>query len=313
MRQTYGAEAYQSLYDIDIGEVEYRDAMATKGVKAYRRKEITAGAVKDIELCAVWNTRSEAGRARAALRGQSAETIERRNQRNAEKTVERIVNANFKTGDIALYLTMAREATADELKKAIVWYIREIRRTIRRAGIIDADFKYLYIIEQADRDGHAIRPHIHIFVTGLLGRDWLEEKWRARYGIANATRLVPDEDGLSGFARYIQKAKRDVRRQRRWACSRNCVRPQPTRSTRLPGGKVLTKKLIADIASGRKDVRAIFEKAYPGWMFVGMRVKRSEWAAGIYVEIRMRRWSADERPVYAAKISTSCARKNGDS
>lgn len=296
MRQTYVAEAYQSLYDIDIGEAEYRDAMATKGVKVYRRKEITSGPIKEIEVCAVWNAKSEAGRARAAMRSQSAETIERRNQRNAEKTVERLVNANFKAGDIALYLTMRKETDAAELKKALTWYIKEIRREMKREGIADA-MRYLYIIEQADRDGNAVRPHIHMFVTGQLERDWLEEKWRARHGIANATRLVPDENGLSGFARYIQKAKRDVRRARRWACSRNCERPQPKRSTRLPGGKVITRRLIADIVSGRKDAKALFEKAYPGWIFVNMRAKMSEWVAGVYLDVRMRRWSENEQTV----------------
>ena len=290
MIQTYSAEAYRDLYTHEItdGEAEYLDAIVTKGVKVYRRKETTAGPIKEIELCAVWNSRSEAGRARAAQRAQSQETIERRNHRNAEKTIERLVNANFGAGDVAMYLTTAAEATPEALKKALQWYIREIRRELKRAGSAQ-ELKYLYIIETSDRDGGALRPHIHIFLSSALGRDWCEDKWRQRYGIANSTRLMPDENGLTGFAKYIQKAPRDERRQRRWACSRNLVRPQPRRSTRLPGGKTITKKLIADIASGRRDAKQIFERAYPGWRFLRMEARQSDYVSGVYVEIRMTR------------------------
>lgn len=279
----YSAEAYSGLYDQRIGEQEYAEAVRGRGVKVYRNRSTRAGAVLDLNICAVWNARGEASRAKAAKRAQSPEVIARRNERETARRIEGLINANFGAGDVALYLTFA-EAEQDA-RAALKWYVRTLRREHARQGC--ADLRYLYMHESSDGDGAPVREHIHIVLSGELGRDRLESIWRERYGIANGTRLQPNENGLSGFAHYIQKAPRKGRRVRRWACSRNLKKPEERRSTRLPDGRTLTKKLVYDLISGKRDAKATLEAAYPGWRFLRMEMRRSEYVSGVYLDIRM--------------------------
>lgn len=281
----YSAEAYADLYDQRIGEEEYAEAVRSRGVKVYRNRSTCAGAVLDLNICAVWDARGQAMRAGQARRSQSAEVIERRNERETARRIEGLVNNNFGADDFALFCSFRDEADAADAKKAIRWFIRRCAAEHRRRG--EEEFKYLYIHESSDGEGNAVRPHIHIFVDGALSRDWYEDLWRSRYGIANGTRMRPDENGLTGFAHYIQKAPRKMRRVRRWACSRNLKKPEERRSTRLPNGKRLTKKFVYELISGQRDAKATFEAAYPGWRFLRMEARQSEHVAGVYLDIRL--------------------------
>jgi len=279
----YSAEAYADLYDREIGEEEYAEAVKSKGVKIYRNRSTRAGAVLDLNICAVWNAKGEATKAKAARRAQSPEVIARRNERETARRISGMVNENFGEGDIAMYLSFAEEE--QDVRKALRWFIRRCAWEHKKRGL--AEFRYLYILESADGEGNPVRPHIHIFLDGALSRDFYEDLWRSRYGIANGTRLHPDENGLTGFAHYIQKAPRATRRVRRWACSKNLRKPEERRSTRLPGGKALTKKLVYELASGKRDAKTTFEAAYPGWRFLHMEIRQSEHVAGVYIDIRM--------------------------
>ena len=278
----YSAEAYRDLYDQSIGEMEYQEAMRSRGVKIYRNRSTKAGDVLDLSICAVWAARHEAARAKAAKRKQSPEVIEKRNARETERKIAGLVNENFKAGDYGLYLSFTEKE--QDPRKALRWYFDRCKREHKKQG---KEFRYLYILESSDGEGNPVRPHIHIFVDGALPRDWYEDLWRSRYGIANATRLRPDENGLSGFAHYIQKAPRKTKKVRRWACSQNLKKPEERRSTRLPDGKRLTKKLVHDMVSGRRDPKATLEAAYPGYRLLRFEARTSEHVTGIYLEIRM--------------------------
>lgn len=285
MKKTFTAEAYESLYDREAGEAEYAELVRDPRVKVYRARETSAGDILDVNIGAVWNARGEARRAKEAKRAQSAAAIAKRNDRETERRIEGLLNENFGTNDLALVLTF-REAGIDP-KKAVDRYLRKLRRDMEKEG---RELRYLYMIETVDREGEPLRSHVHIFLNKEAGRERAESIWRRWYGIANATRLEADENGLSGFAAYIQKAPRTVRRQRRWACSRNLRKPKVRRSTRLPGGKLLTKKFLLELINGKRDIRGELEQRFTGYRVLRTEVRRSEYASGVWIDVRMTRY-----------------------
>jgi hypothetical protein len=140
------------------------------------------------------------------MREQSPETIENRNNHNAERRISQLLNTNFRTGDYAMYLTFRHEPRSwDEAHKALEWYIKELRKRFKKAG---KTLIYLYVYECADKDGEPVRQHFHIFINGGIERDLAEDIWRKKYGKANSTRLEQDEYGLTGFGCYVLKAPR---------------------------------------------------------------------------------------------------------
>lgn len=293
----YTAEEYRVLYDRKLGEDEYADAIRSKGVKVYRARSVMAGPVLDLNICAVWNARGEARKAGEAKRKQSAAVMEKHNAKERVRKIGGLINENFGEGDYALYLSFAE---IEDVRKALRWFIRACANAHKKCG---AEFKYLYVIECADGEGKPVRPHIHIFVDGSLPREFYEDLWRGKYGIANATRLQPDENGLSGFAHYVQKAPRNVQRVRRWACSRNLKKPEERRSCRLPNGKRLTKKLVLEMVSGKRDMKAMLEEAYPGYRFLGMEIRSSEYASGVYIDVRMTRYRRNRQKSFERSVN----------
>lgn len=280
--QRFDAEKYEVLYGQTIGETEYEEAIRARGVKVYRNRATKAGDLLDLNICAVWNARGEASKAREAKRKQSQAVMDKHNAKERARKIAGLINENFKTGDVAMYLSFEDEK--EDLQKALRWFIRKCAEAHKKIG---AEFRYLYMVECADGEGTPVRPHIHIFLDGELSRDWYEDLWRSRYGIANGTRLQADENGLTGFAHYVQKAPRGIKRARRWACSRNLRKPEERRSTRLPNGKTLTKKFVYEAVSGKKDLKSMLEESYPEYRFIGMEIRQSEYVAGVYIDIRM--------------------------
>jgi hypothetical protein len=285
-KQQYAAERYEPIYDQD-GRDENLDAISHPSVKDYRNKAQFCGDILENDLCARWVSKSQASAAKAAMREQSPETIEKRNNHNAERRIGQLINTNFTTGDYAMYLTFRCEPRDwEEAHKALEWYIKELRKRFKKAG---KPLIYLYVYECADKDGEPVRQHFHIFINGGIDRDVAEDIWRKKYGKANSTRLEQDEYGLTGFGCYVLKAPRGVKNLRRWAGSQNLQEPDVTRSTRLPGGQRITKKLMLDMISGKKDIKEVFERAYKGYIFIDARTKYSQYASGVYLYVRMRK------------------------
>ncbi len=107
--------------------------------------------------------------------------------------------------------------------------------------------------------------------------------------------LQSDENGLTGFAKYVLKAMRPAKNRRQWSTSRNIRQPIVTKSTRLPNGQKLTKKLIDDLQSGRRDAKATFEAAYKGYAFLDIVAKRSDYVSGVYLYVRLRKLVAQRK------------------
>lgn len=310
-KREYSAEKFADLYNQTIGETEYAEAINARGVKVYRNRSTKAGDILNLNICAVWNARGEASKAKAARRKQSPEVIERRNARETERRIIGLLNANFGEDDYTLFLSFDDETI--DARKALQWFIRKCADEHKKNG---AAFRYLYMIERADRDGVPLRQHIHIFVDGELSREWYEDVWRHRYGIANGTRLMPDENGLTGIAKYIHKAPRGEKRVRRWACSRNLKKPEERRSTRLPNGKTLSKRFLYDLVSGKYDAKEVFETVYRGYRFLGMQIRQSEYVSGVYVDIKMSRIKPERRKARLDRLRDMqkelCSRTRGE-
>lgn len=285
-KQQYVAERYEAIYDRD-GRDEYLDAVNHPSVKVYRNKAQFCGDILESDVSATWNAKGQSSEAKKAMREQSPETIENRNNHNAERRITQMINTNFKTDDFSIYLTFRDEPSGwDACHKAIEWYIKAMRKIYKANG---KDFYYLYVYECADKDGNPIRQHFHAFFPDDNYRKAAEKIWRAKYGKANGTWLEQDEFGLTGFGCYVLKAPRGVKNLRRWAGSQNLAEPDVSRSTRLPGGQRLTKKLMMDIISGKKDVKKVFENAYKDYVFIDARTKYSQYASGVYLYVRMRK------------------------
>ena len=291
MKAIYTAERYEALYGRDLlaeGIEEYEQERLQRNVKRYRLKQVMAGPMIEGDLCAIWNTQAEASTAKKAMREQSQNVIENRNLKNAERRITNLTNTNFRQGDYALYLSFFEiPKTWKDANKAIRWLIKKMvqRRTELNAG----ELKYLYIYESADKDGNPVRGHFHIFVNAGIPCEEIEDMWASRYGIANGTRMKDTPYGLTGFAKYILKAPREVKNRRKWAGSRNLEQPDVIRSSRMPNGKRLTRKLIDDMAAGRIDLKEFFERAYPGYQFIDATPKTSEYVSGVYLYFRMKR------------------------
>ncbi len=214
---------------------------------------------------------------------ESSEIQKRINERNSVRMLTRIAYLNFSEKDLALHLTYAKEPESiEEAERLLSNFIKRLRRRYRKAGIEPK------IIRRTERGKQNGRVHHHLFLTGGLDRDEIEELWGN--GRCNSRRLQFEGDGLDGLAAYIAgqgKPMRDT--YRRWSCSRNCIRPEE------------------EVVDGRFDLESadalgeaaeqglgynIFEELYPGWECMSCEGVRNEMNRGWYTYAVLRRRSA---------------------
>lgn len=307
-KRQYAAERYEDLYSIN-GERELRESIS-RFVTTYCAKTNFAGKMLELDGYALWNTRAQVLEANKARREQSEKVIQNRNLQKAERKITQLINENYVTGDLEMYCSFAQEPEdRNEAHRAFDWFVRELRRIYQEHGV---ELRYLYIDEAEGPDGEPLRFHYHVFVNieGGVTRDMVEDLWRSRYGIANGTRLVETEFGLTGFAKYVLKAPLSVKYRRKWACSRNIKKPEEHRSARLPNGKTLTKKRMLDLLENRLDPRKFFEDAFPEYRFIDIRAKRSEFVGGVYLYVRMRKKDEPDSRTPSAGAHARNARTN---
>jgi len=286
-KRQYAAERYEDLYSVD-GERELRDSIS-RFVTTYCGKTNYAGNMLEFDGYALWNTHAQVIEANKARREQSAKVIQNRNHQKAERKIIQLIHENFKTGDLEMMASFAKEPeNGKEARRALDWFVRELREIYKEQGV---ELRYLYVDESEGKDGEPLRFHYHIFMNldGVIHRDMVEDLWRSRFGIANGTRLFETEFGLTGFSKYVLKASLAVKNRRKWNCSRNMRKPEERRSTRLPNGKTLTKKRMQDLLENRLDPRKFFEDAFQGYRFIDIRSKSSEFVGGVYLYVRMRK------------------------
>ena len=279
------AEDYSWLFDRPLdergpGEPEgITERLQHRRVRRYRVKTIKSGDVLECEIYPIWDTKAEAGRAR---RAKTKEAQRRINVRNARKRFCRLVNTNFAAGDLWLTLTYSGEQPdLEQARRDMQNYIRRVRTYRARHGL--PELKYAYVIEYMGDDGRRARVHHHIIMSAM-DRDAAESLWGK--GRANADRLQPDDGGLTGVAMYMTKGVGAGGGQgtKRWAASRNLAKPIETVADHKVS-KARVERLARDIG----EAKGIFERLYRGYTYTDCKVTRSDFVAGAYIYVTMRR------------------------
>ena len=275
--------------------------------RLYREKIYRTGDYLDIQLFPVFN------KANARRKKRSKPTSEMQaklNQRNAERALTRILNANFGEEDISVTLTYSEEYLPESFEDAerdAKNFLRRVKRLRAKKGL--EEIKYVLIPGPG-------RFHFHIPMNGGIGDKELQKLWP--YGYCNIIHFQLNENGIEGHARYIAKQFEDSddpdifdmfdineetgevtevqsaecrgqrkKGKRRYSCSKNIIRPEAEEKD----GRISAAK-VEEIATVDSESRRVFEKLYPGYCLSDVRPYYNEENGGYYLEIRMYRSDA---------------------
>lgn len=247
------------------------------------------------------------GRRKAKYKPTSAMQA-RLNQRNAERELTRILNANFTSNDISLTLTYDDKylpETFEDAERDVKNFLRRVKRLRKRLGLNEL----VYVIIPG-----AGRFHFHIPMSGGVDDKTLQRLWP--YGYANAIHFEFNENGIEGHARYIAKQFEEdnyggedllslldidevtgevmgevpqMRRKnkKRYTCSKNIVRPEPEKRD----GHISAAR-VEELATVDSGSRAVFEKMYPGYCFADCKPYYNAENGGYYLQVKMYRSDA---------------------
>ena len=257
------------------------------GRMGYRRRTTISGPRIDAEVFPVFG-RSQRGELRRAKHQITREAQQRANEERSRIHLTQLIEANFGEKDIALTLSYGGEAPDPQrVDKDIRNFIGRVRRARARMGL--EEMKYIYAVggDEMPATGYSgKRPHVHMIMSGGIGRDEIERIWEK--GRANADRLKPMGEGLGGIARYMIRQRQDRpdrKGARKWRGSRNLKQPvRRSRDARMPNGRV--KRIAYDF---RNESKQIMEKLYPGYMLQECEVRYSDIIDGVYIRCVMRR------------------------
>lgn len=280
---------YESLFDVTPGtsgtlldggwdsDGHWRDipSQISVGRMGYRTRTTVAGPRLEVEIYPILG-RDAAGRARAAKKNETPESMKKLNRERAIKHLIQLADANLTDRDIHVTLTYRKAPTEKRAYADVDNFIRTVKRRREEYGL--SPLKYFYTVE-GNENGTKEQLHAHVLMSGGISREELEEIWAK--GWANADRLKPDERGLEAIIRYITKD------QKKRLChrSRNMVKPkQRTSDSKVSNAKV--KRIARDFDAEAKE---IMEKLYPKYMFVDDVVKLSDSVDGAYIRVLMRR------------------------
>ena len=278
--------------------------------RTYREKIYRCGDYIDVQVFPVFAKGNTRRKKRAKP---TSEMQARLNQRNAERALIRLLNANFTEQDISVTLTFRDEhlpETYEEAEKRAKNFLRRVKRLRARRGL--PELKYIIIPGSG-------RYHFHIPMNGGIDTKELQALWP--WGYLNVVHFEFNESGLEGHARYVasqyeedqyggedlltmygvdeetgevsemQNAECRMQRKkgkRRYSCSKNIVRPEAEeRDGRLSAQRV------EDMATVDSYSRAVFEKLYPGYCFSSCMPYYNQENGGYYLEIRMYRADAE--------------------
>ena len=280
---------YESLFDVTPGtsgtlldggwdsDGHWRDipSQISVGRMGYRTRTVVAGPRLEVEIYPILG-RDAAGRARAAKKNETPESMKKLNRERAIRHLIQLADANLTDRDIHVTLTYRKAPTEKRAYADVDNFIRTVKRRREEYGL--SPLKYFYTVE-GNENGTKEQLHAHVLMSGGISREELEEIWAK--GWANADRLQPDERGLEAIIRYITKE------QKKRLChkSRNMVKPkQRTSDSKVSNAKV--KRIARDFDAEAKE---IMEKLYPKYMFVDDVVKLSDSVDGAYIRVLMRR------------------------
>lgn len=290
---------YEILYDLPAGEYEGR------GVEGVRTVTWRAGRSLEV-VCHPSNPMPEGAR-REAKRRRTTPAAARINDRNRERHMMRLLEANFDEGALVFTGTYAypvedygranlRELADEYERRALPWdeervrkdvrnWIAKLRRRVVVRGGRAEDLKWLVRIEEGKEPpvyGLPRKYHIHAVIAAPgVTRGEAEALWV--HGMAEAKAFNLRDDGAARLARYLNKQKTGGRW---WSHSRNLLDPQPTVSER----RISRRRMARIAADVQRDGAEILEALYPGYKVVELPdVKYSDFMPGCYIYARLRR------------------------
>ncbi len=165
------------------------------------------------------------------------EQIEKQNEWQAVRSLNRIITANFSEEDFHAILTFRENISREEARKYLKRFLKMMRDIYKRAGEL---FKYITVTEYENK-----RIHHHIIINDYPGRDsdtvkLTKAMWKKAAGAkAGNPKFVGlyDNGDYKSLAEYLVKEtkktfrEKDACMKKRWSCSRNLIRPEPVKET----------------------------------------------------------------------------------
>ena len=201
------------------------------------------------------------GEKRSPRKKATKEQIKKQNQYNKEKTIRRVIKANFTTEDfwITLKYPKGHRAAITEVQKNLSEFNRKMRREYQKRKI---PYKFIYRMEIGTRGG----IHIHILINRARGTpetDLLVKKYW-NHGGSNFVTLY-EQGGFQNLAEYIVKPLPEETEKQvsmfdetekklfvKYSTSRNLIRPEPER-------KVYSRRTVEKlIREGPKPTEAFY-------------------------------------------------------
>jgi hypothetical protein len=143
--------------------------------------------------------------------------------------------------------------------------------------------KYIYVIgcvnEEQRKTSKKVRVHHHLIINDM-DREVVESLWGK--GRCETKRLVPDDFGLDGIARYMAGQNNG---SKRWYASRNLKQPKVFKSYTK-----LTKRKVEKLYRMEVDHKETFEKLYKEkYQYIDCKRFESDFTGGFYLYCRMRK------------------------
>lgn len=211
----------------------------------------------------------------------SREAQKRLNQKNRQKKYIRIINTNFRAGDLIVTMTYkdGEYPSLDRARKDIKNYLAAIGRYRRKQGM--TPLKYIYVIEYVDGPTNKVRIHHHLIMSAM-DRDVAESKWTK--GRVESKYADPDDDfGLEGFARYICKLELNGRHLIQH--SRNLKKPIVRENVTK-----LTRRKMRDLVLAGDDMGPMMERIFQGsCRYIDSKTYISDLTGGFYIYSRLKK------------------------
>lgn len=249
----------------------------------YRTKSYRSGSLLEIEAYPLLPAFQ---REQVRRMNPTSEAQARLNQRNAEKRLIRLAEANFGEKDYYFTGTIEGPDLPDwkAMQKLARNFIRRWNRARQKAGL--GMGKYIYVLEGHEEGDRRKRLHWHALLEGGLGRAEIKALWA--HGRSRVDELdARGPEGLIPLAKYLCK---NPQGKRRWAASKNLKKPLVSWADRK-----ISARAARQIADERAASSAALEKLYPGHEVLEVEVRTNPYIPGCYIYARMRRKERDKR------------------
>lgn len=206
------------------------------------------------------------------------------NDKNAKRYFNQLIKSNFTEDDYLVHLTYNKNnypASEEDADREVRNYLRRVERYLKKNGL--PELKYIQVTETGSKSG---RLHHHLFISGNIRRDVLEDLWRRpkkagqkkpeSIGWVRAERINLEND-MEDIAEYLLK---DPKGKKRWKQSQNLIKPWVRTNDSRYSRSMIDR--IALLPSDCESVKRFFGFKYPGY---ALRSCRPVWNDEI------KRWS----------------------